>query len=238
MLVVSDQFSLCSDLFYLFYCFILLIIVSLCILDSRCDFYKNNNFSPIVSSTSTLVFSRSLHLRLHCDFATYFNLRSSRLFEPTSTSTFELWPCNFSNFQSLSVGLGDPILAPQPLSTVRLTSLQSDWVFFPSRRTVGTSVGVKQPVLGSRLNPAIEGLLLSNMGKSYGKSMWSGMEESDSKSLPSVLAAYDWADCLLDLTTPIGSPDSLSETGKRIWLGGLAESRIMGWSSDLDIMMW
>ena len=55
---------------------------------------------------------------------------TSRLFEPIAT---------FLNLQCLLEGLGDPILAPQPLSTVQLTPHRSDWVFFPSRRTVGTS---------------------------------------------------------------------------------------------------
>jgi len=74
----------------------------------------------------------AITLRL-CDFrlATC-DLRTSTsgLFEPTAT---------FLDLRSLLEGLGDPILAPQPLSTVLLTSCRSDWVFFPSRRTVGTS---------------------------------------------------------------------------------------------------
>jgi len=80
-------------------------------------------------------------LRSHFDLAT-FDLRlcdfrplctsTSRLFKPTAT---------FLDLSSLLEGLGDPILAPQPLSTVLLTSHRSDWVFFPSRRTVGTSPG-------------------------------------------------------------------------------------------------
>jgi len=105
---------------------------------------------------------------------------------------------------------------------------------------------VKWPMLGSCWNPAITpdppdgSNWSSDLEKSSGRMMWSGMEVSDSELVwPGVvwisvsnLAPCGWADCPSDLTTSIGSFESLSEMGKQIWLVELeSESGIIMWSA-------